>query len=336
MPRIKINLIGAGGTGKTQLIHHYIGKPVSKDRHYLTQSNAPYSSLAQKRVELKDFVSLISAEFFEWDLVKGPQKLRKHTDEQRYGFHAIVLTVDLTNLDSLNAAYLKAARGYDLPIFVIATHKDSENRKISSEALNEFVKANDLQGCYEVSASTGENIETAFSEILTHVSLRLENNKEVSVLREECDSARNAFKKAWEKTGLKKSILDKLVNLIKGGNGEEAMAEIKQTLTPLIIRYRDGLHSALSSEAQYVSRGEKGWTIFENEKAIVSEIDALDKVIKSINESNSLNELEDNLDLDWANKQQIIPKDIWDLINDFITSIKEAISQLGESAAPKI
>jgi len=168
--KIKICLVGDIGVGKTSLIRRYV-LDLFDDKYIATiGTKVSKKNLSVDNPETgnrEDIVLLI------WDIMGQPSFREILREAYFYGAQGALCVCDITNRDTFAELryWIKAmtATAGPVPMVVLGNKKDLEqNAAVSIEDLAAFSNKFDSRAIM-TSAKTGENVEEAFSEIITRV-----------------------------------------------------------------------------------------------------------------------------------------------------------------------
>ncbi len=161
----KIIIAGEGGVGKTTLLYKYINgiflentsMSIGVEFH---SKNASYGG--------NNYVLSI------WDL-SGQERFRFVLPNYIQGARAAILLYDTTWMGSINNLdewiNILRTETKDLPILLCGTKIDlATHRTVSADYAKSYLKSLDLFDYIEVSAKTGENIESVFEKICQKIS----------------------------------------------------------------------------------------------------------------------------------------------------------------------
>lgn len=154
----KMIVIGDSAIGKSCLMHRMCHNEFTED-HEVTVG-VEFGSLLIKIKEVPFKLQI-------WDTA-GQESFQSITKIFYRGAHAVLLTYDLTNMNTFNhlLKWLKEVRSQAEPdslIFLVANKKDKESdREVAFEKGESFAQEHKLAGFFETSARTGENVENTF------------------------------------------------------------------------------------------------------------------------------------------------------------------------------
>ena len=175
---LKIVMLGDCAVGKTSIIQNYIRKNISQV--YKPTIGADFHS---KRLEIMDNEELKSVTLQIWDTA-GQERFQSLGRAFYRGAEACVLVYDITNQKSFEnlsiwkQEFLMKAMPKDpdvVPFFVLGNKVDRvDDRQVSQDKVESWLKKNPDVIYYEVSALDGSNVNQAFSKI-AHNFLQLQN-----------------------------------------------------------------------------------------------------------------------------------------------------------------
>lgn len=168
--KIKICLVGDIGVGKTSLIRRYV-LDLFDDKYIATIG----TKVSKKNLDVKnpetgeneDVALLI------WDIMGQPSFREILREAYFYGAQGALCVCDITNRDTFAELryWIKAmtATAGPVPLVILGNKKDLEqNASVSIEDLDAFANKFSSKAIV-TSAKTGENVEQAFSEIISRV-----------------------------------------------------------------------------------------------------------------------------------------------------------------------
>ena len=109
-----------------------------------------------------------------WDF-GGERRFRELFPKYSEGANGIILAFDLTvaeTLEKLSEWKSILDPEPNVPIFLVATKKDLEDHKITSEEINDWQKENGVTHFFQTSARTGENVEHVFKQLAIKIISR--------------------------------------------------------------------------------------------------------------------------------------------------------------------
>ena len=156
-------MIGAGGSGKTALVNRFLTHKFSEE--YIVTIG---SQFAVKTVSIPGNNGRnVVVKLLVWDLA-GQQRFDFIRGSYYRGSKGALLVFDTTR----KSTWLELPKwireteeslGERIPIILLANKVDLvDERIITSEMAQEFVRENNLSGYLETSALTGQNVEAAF------------------------------------------------------------------------------------------------------------------------------------------------------------------------------
>ncbi|CAD8148356.1 unnamed protein product [Paramecium octaurelia] len=160
----KFIIIGNGNCGKTSLLYHYIhGAQICNVRQTLgVEFSAKIVYVNKKKIKMQ-----------LWDTA-GQERYRSLTKGYYRGALGALIVFDITNSESFDALqdWIKHARDFSKPsiqIIIIGNKADlDKERTISEQTAKQFCQENDVQ-YIETSATTGYQVNEAFTQITTRV-----------------------------------------------------------------------------------------------------------------------------------------------------------------------
>ncbi len=154
----KLIVIGDSGIGKSCLMHRMCHNEFTED-HEVTVG-VEFGSLLVK-------MQGVAFKLQIWDTA-GQESFQSITKIFYRGAHAVLLTYDLTSMDSfmnLNHWFqeIKNQSEANALIFLVANKKDMENeREVATSKGEQFAREKGLHGFFETSAKSGEGVEETF------------------------------------------------------------------------------------------------------------------------------------------------------------------------------
>ena len=160
----KVMILGDSGVGKTSILEQYVNQiftgkyKVTIGSDFLTKD----LTIDEEKIKLQI-----------WDTA-GQEKYRSLSLAYYRGADACVFVYDITdktsfgNLDSwMETFFAQTAEGQtaNFPIVIVGNKLDKEGRTVTIEAAKRWARGHNDVAVIEVSAKTGEGIESAFLEI---------------------------------------------------------------------------------------------------------------------------------------------------------------------------
>ena len=151
-------MIGDSGIGKSCLMHRMCHNEFTED-HEVTVG-VEFGSLLVR-------MQGIAFKLQIWDTA-GQESFQSITKIFYRGAHAVLLTYDLTSMDSfMNLTHwfqeIKNQSEANALIFLVANKVDMEkNREVSTSKGEQFAREKGLHGFFETSAKTGQGVEDTF------------------------------------------------------------------------------------------------------------------------------------------------------------------------------
>jgi small GTP-binding protein len=169
----KVVMIGAGGSGKTALVNRFLTHKFSEEYIVTIGSQFAVKTVAVEAANGRNIV----VKLLVWDLA-GQQRFDFIRGSYYRGSKGALLVYDTTRKSTWLELpkWIKEtedALGERIPIILLANKVDlAEERVITREMGEEFMREQNLVGYLETSALTGQNVEEAFS-ILAKSSLSI-------------------------------------------------------------------------------------------------------------------------------------------------------------------
>lgn len=165
--RDKVVLLGQTSTGKTCLSNRIIQDTFNE----MTRSTVGPASLS-KTIEYNDIIMKLDI----WD-TGGSERYRSIAPMYYHDASAAIIVFDITSPESLVDAgrwinSLKQHNAGDIVIGVAANKIDINERKISSEDIEEFKSHNKVDFVVETSAKTGDGVDSLCLKLCAHLALK--------------------------------------------------------------------------------------------------------------------------------------------------------------------
>ena len=159
----KVVMIGAGGSGKTALVNRFLTHKFSEEYIVTIGSQFAVKTVALQGNNGRNVV----VKLLVWDLA-GQQRFDFIRGSYYRGSKGALLVFDTTRKSTWVELpkwiqETEEALGERIPIILLANKVDLvDERVITTEMAQEFVRENGLVGYLETSALTGQNVEEAF------------------------------------------------------------------------------------------------------------------------------------------------------------------------------
>ncbi len=159
----KVVMIGAGGSGKTALVNRFLTHKFSEEYIVTIGSQFAVKTVALQGNNGRNVV----VKLLVWDLA-GQQRFDFIRGSYYRGSKGALLVFDTTRKSTWIELpkwiqETEDALGERIPIILLANKVDlADERVITTEMAEEFVREHGLVGYLETSALTGQNVEEAF------------------------------------------------------------------------------------------------------------------------------------------------------------------------------
>lgn len=163
--KLKIIVAGAGGVGKTTLVHRFLSGQFLKFSMTIGVSFQTHTIVREDEKTVKLII---------WDL-GGQERFRQMSVFESYciGAHGIILALDMTSavrtIQELNEwADIVRGGAPSAPIVLIGTKADLiiEEIDFPQDLLGHFIQEYKIQGFFETSSLTGQNVQETFTHLV--------------------------------------------------------------------------------------------------------------------------------------------------------------------------
>ena len=180
---LKVVVLGSAGVGKTSLINRYC--------------NGTFLSDTLSTIGAGFFTHTINVDGIEvtimlWDTA-GEERFQSVGPSLLRGANGVILVYDVTQLSSFKGidAYMDMflntcqfdPQTEDLPVLLLGNKTDVAEPVVPREIVEEWAARNKVRMLYNVSAKTGDNVVTAFDELMRKLVLPFDKNAQNETMR---------------------------------------------------------------------------------------------------------------------------------------------------------
>eukprot|EP00826_Nyctotherus_ovalis_P056652 TRINITY_DN7693_c0_g1_i20.p1 TRINITY_DN7693_c0_g1~~TRINITY_DN7693_c0_g1_i20.p1 ORF type:complete len:187 (-),score=65.09 TRINITY_DN7693_c0_g1_i20:247-807(-) len=160
----KVMILGDSGVGKTSILEQYVNQVFTGKYKVTIGSDFLTRDLTINEEKIKLQI---------WDTA-GQEKYRSLSLAYYRGADACVFVYDITDKSSFANvdtwmetffAQVPDSQTGSFPVVVVGNKVDKEGRAVTSDAAKRWTRSHSDVALFEVSAKTGEGVETAFMEI---------------------------------------------------------------------------------------------------------------------------------------------------------------------------